>query len=83
MENTWKYILIGLLAVAFILKRIYASHPFVKKNNPFISISIIFILAVWLAIEFYKTNIYIGIFAIVLALLAIAKVIADIAKKGK
>lgn len=76
-----KHIIVIVLAIIFILKRAFVNKPFVIKYNSLISTFLIITLALFIAIEFWAEQQWIGIIALGFAVLAIIKAILDTLKK--
>ncbi|MEA3497249.1 MAG: hypothetical protein U9R42_14575 [Bacteroidota bacterium] len=83
MEFDLKNITLIVLALIFVLKRVFAKHPIVVKYNSIITSIIIFALALIMVFMFWNENLYIGIFAVALGSIAIIKVVYDFSKKTK
>ena len=76
-----KHIIVIVLALIFILKRAFAQKAFVIKYNTLISTVIIVALALFIAVEFWAEQQWIGFIAIGFAGIAILKAILDHFKK--
>lgn len=73
----FKHIAIIVVFVIFVLKRILQNKPIVKENNLIISAFLIALLAILLAFEFWKDQLWIGFIVALLGFIAIGKMIWD------
>lgn len=77
MEFEWKhYFVIGLLFL-FVLKALLGNQSFIKQNIHFINLLFFLIIAGYLTHEFYQKELYAGLIAIVLGVLAFGKYFID------
>jgi|GEM_PF-1811161 len=80
---TWQKILLLLLVLLFLLKKLYANKPFVKKFNIYISMIVFSGLIVLIASEFWYKKMWLAIVLIIAAVLAMLKIISDFKKSSE
>lgn len=77
MNIPLNYIIISIIILLFALKVILAKHPTIKKYNLIISFLLFLLIAIILAVEFWKNNIHIGVVAVLLGFIAFSKILYD------